>query len=226
MIRLKQGQGLNIGSESYIVTGCISYRSGSNTWDEYTLINASGREAWLSVDNNDGELVLSHIGSSRRPTDYKLVDQGTATVTGRFGNTDVDFGERVRYFEYEDSRGIYTYSVEEWEDETEYSEGRYIKEYEIQLLETPPFEYKASSADSSLIGKIIAGVIAALFFILSPLASCLGASCSNSCKSCSPSDPNYTQCQYEYRECVRARSVRQTSSRTRRSSGGGMHHGK
>ena len=59
MIRLKQWQGLKIGSESYVVTGCISYRNGSDTWDEYTLRNASGAEAWFSVDNNDGEYVLS-----------------------------------------------------------------------------------------------------------------------------------------------------------------------
>ncbi len=234
MLRLKQGQGLNIGSESYIVTGCISYRNGTDTWDEYNLRNAKGDVAWLSVDNNDGELVISYRASSRCPPGYKLVDEGTAVVTDFFGNTDVDIGETVRFMEYEDDHGDHTYSVERWEDETEYSEGHNVSETEIQLLDEPPFEYRSfshfsSGSDSSegiSFGSIIGYIIAGIVFIFVPLTSCLTGSCMDSCKTCSSSDPNYTQCQAEYNECVRARSIRQASRRSRSSSGGSTHHGK
>ena len=244
MISLKLNQGLSIGVESFIVTGCISYRNGSDTWDEYTLINSSGNTAWLSVDNNDGELVLSRVASSRGcPPNYKVVDQGTAIVTNRFGDTDVDLGERVRFTEYEDELGYYTYSVEVWDDETEYSEGHYIKESEVQLLDTPPFERRSfigsssssygsgsssySGGSSSLFGKVIGYVIAGVVFIIAPLVSCLsGGSCEDSCKACSASDPNYEQCVQEYNNCVQTRNIRRSSRRTRSSSGGGMHHGK
>lgn len=235
MLRLRQGQGLNIGSESYVVTGCISYRNGSDTWDEYNLINAKCQVAWLSVDNNDSEFVISYRASLNRPTGYKLVDEGTAVVTDYFGDTDVDIGESVRFSEYEDEFGIRTYSVEKWEDETEYSEGRKINETEILLLNEPPFDYRSfchisSGGDSSSggfsFGNVVGTIIAGIGFIFVPLTSCLTGSCMGSCKKCSPSDPNYAQCQANYNECVKARSIRQASRRSRSSSGGGMHHGK
>jgi hypothetical protein len=225
MIRLKQWQGLKIGSESYVVTGCISYRNGSDTWDEYTLRNASGAEAWFSVDNNDGEYVLSHTATSPLPANYKVVDQGIATVTSRFGNTDVDIGERVRFTEYEDEFGFNTYSIEQWEDETEYSQGRHVEEIEIQILDKPPFDYRKYTGETT-VGSIILCIITSVFFVLIPLLAFLPDSCTSSCKSCSPSDPNYTKCQAEYNSCMRARSIRQQSRRTRSFSGGGTSHGK
>ncbi len=236
MIKLKQGQGVNIGSYSFVVTGCISYRTATDTWDEYNLRSASGGIFWLSVDNNDNEFVLSNVASSRCPPDnYKVVDQGTAYVTGKFGDTDVDIGESVRFTEYEDDCGDRTFSVEKWEDETEYSEGHYVKEIDIQILDNPPFETRSFSSYSSSsssdgegfsIGSIISYIIIGIVFVLFPLASCLPDSCSDSCKSCSTSDPNYAQCKAEYDSCVQARSIRRASRRTRSSSGGGMHFGK
>ncbi|GEM_PF-6230782 len=229
MIRLRLGQGLNINSVGYVVTGCISYRNGSDTWDEYTLKDAKGGVFWLSVDNNDDEYVLSTVAYSRhQPADYRLVDQGTAVVTSRFGNTDVDVGETVRFSEYEDAQRSCTFSVEEWCDETEYSQGHYVNECDIQILDKPPFKYYAfldgSSSNNSVLKTILYVVVGAICLIFAPLKSCLGSS--DYCKSCSPSDPNYAQCQAEYNNCVRDRSIRQASRRTRSSSGGGTSHGK
>ena len=227
MIKLEQRQKLNIGFDSYHVTGCISYQSGSDNWDEYNLKDDQGQVAWLSVDNKKGEFVLSHPSSPKNTSEFKLMNQGTATVTHHFGNTDVDLGDMVRYTEYNDAQDLYTYSVEEWEDEIEYSEGRYVQESEIQVLEVPPRTFQSTIEDlGSNFKSIGSTIIAVLLFILAPFSCFMDGACEESCKKCSPSDPNYAQCNEAYNSCVRARSIRQSSRRTRSSSGGGMHHGK
>lgn len=131
-----------IGNNRYKIVGWINFQSTNENshWTEYRMFDMNTQqEWWLSADEYNNEYSLSHIrsrGISVRPDlqGYHEVDRGTAVVMSYGGNVDVDMGETVNYTEYEDLAEDNIKSIEQWEDETEYSEGFYIDTYDIESL--------------------------------------------------------------------------------------------
>ena len=123
-MRFNPGYRIKVGQREFSVTGRISYRGNDGSvWDEYSLRDASGRTAWLSVDDEEGEYILSEAtGLQHPPEGFSLYWQGSERVTGVSGRVDVEPGDEAVCSDYEDHSGR-IYSVERWDDETEYSLG-------------------------------------------------------------------------------------------------------
>lgn len=185
MEKLQRGQVVMINSEKYIVDNMIEFKEGAWIWQEYEVKKQSNnkyanyQQYWLTIelDENNQKQYFLYTTYGRRifytntqfkdnGKNYELYESGTATVNSHFGPTDVDFHEKCQYYDYisEDKEEIL--SVEIWSDGTEYTKGKKIKDYQIQIVDEIDNEYLKNNKKLSgrSIGFIsILGII--LFFL-------------------------------------------------------------
>ena len=136
------GDTIKADGSDYIVEGLIVFINEADNlkWTEYKIRQLSSRKVkWLSVDNDYEEYAIyTQAGSKKGFSEseilskgFKEADFGKANVISFAGNVDVENGDWVRYREFEDISEENIISIEEWEDETEYSTGYYLDENEI-----------------------------------------------------------------------------------------------
>ena len=132
------GNRLLVDGDDYKVVGKILYRNENDgmTWTEYRMLKcSSGSEYWLSVDDYYREYSISKVVHLANIKGYHEVDSGTEVVVQRWGDVDVDAGERAGFTEYEDDTEEKILSYEFWSDGKEISKGYYLDENEIELIE-------------------------------------------------------------------------------------------
>ena len=130
------GDILRINGARYSVIGIITYRNTDDNcdWNEYRLMSIpENNEAWLSMDDIYKEYSISFMVRHKNIKGFHEVDRGRQIVIAAQGNVDVIPGDKARFIEYEDSTEERIFSVEKWDDETEYSEGYYLDLDEIAL---------------------------------------------------------------------------------------------
>lgn len=136
------GDTIKADGSDYIVEGLIVFINEADNlkWTEYKIRQLSSRKVkWLSVDNDYEEYAIYTQADSKKgfseseilSKGFKEADFGKANVISFAGNVDVENGDWVRYREFEDISEENIISIEEWEDETEYSTGYYLDENEI-----------------------------------------------------------------------------------------------
>ena len=96
---------------------------------------------WLSVDMVYHEYAIYQVSNIQNASEierrgYHLVDEGIAKVMDMDGDVDVSYAKPVRFKEYEDVTEEKIISIEEWEDEIEYSTGYYLDAHEIKQVDT------------------------------------------------------------------------------------------
>lgn len=136
------GDTIKADGSDYIVEGLIVFINEADNlkWTEYKIRQLSSRKVkWLSIDNDYEEYAIYIQAGSKKgfseseilSKGFKEADFGKANVISFAGNVDVENGDWVRYREFEDISEENIISIEEWEDETEYSTGYYLDENEI-----------------------------------------------------------------------------------------------
>lgn len=165
------GQKLRVDGETYEITGKITYTA---RWSEYCLRSlATGKEKWLSCDDNYREYSISQKTKSRVSfSGYHIVDEGVQEVLSASGNVDVERGDKAVYKEYEDVTEEKIISVETWEDEEEISTGYYLDLDEIQLMRddygtfaSSDYNSGGSNTGGSKAGKLIIAILILLAVI-------------------------------------------------------------
>ncbi|WP_052447427.1 DUF4178 domain-containing protein [Clostridium polynesiense] len=150
------GDTLRVDGKLYRIIGKIQYKNQEDNcrWFEYRLKQQNtGTEQWLSYDDIYDEYSLSH-GVIQAPLEgFHQVDQGTEEVIGIWGEVDVSVGDRASFFEYEDDSEENIISVEQWDDEKEFSLGYYLDYNEISLEQNLQREQKHKNSSSKLKGK-------------------------------------------------------------------------
>ncbi|GCL68118.1 DUF4178 domain-containing protein [Veillonella tobetsuensis] len=129
------GDTLSIKSDLYTILGKIRYiDTNGDIWYEYKLIkHSTNGQFWLSWDEIRNEYQFTKPCGSMRPSTMICVDEGREIVSGAWGDVDVDISDSAKYQEYESPDGATTFSIEEWEDETEYSTGFYVNKEFVTL---------------------------------------------------------------------------------------------
>ncbi|MBQ4359926.1 MAG: DUF4178 domain-containing protein [Proteobacteria bacterium] len=181
MTALLFGQQVIIHGTTYTVRCGIHFKSDEDDWEEYELVDDSGRSTWLSMDDGNNEYAIYRmVGSDFEGVNYMdfPCDSGVARVVSSFGS-DCDDGESVRFEEYEDPEGK-IYAIERWSDETEYSIGVKVDLSDLEILEAPAGARGFSSSGSSKGGTIITVAICVIVGVLYALLEFGGCSCSSS----------------------------------------------
>lgn len=172
-LSLNVGSVMTINGVRFKVDGCILFKDNyGEDWTEYKIRSMEDSKVkWLSVDDTNEEYAIYSV----KPYDkkyaidkiesngYKLVDSISATVMEYSGNVDVDINEKVFCKEYENEEGLII-SIENWEDEFEFSSGYYIDREDIEILES---NSNIRSHDNK--NKAILGVIFGVVFIIGVL---------------------------------------------------------
>ena len=136
---------IQIKGKNYIVEGKVNYLNETDgcNWTEYKLIEQSKTKQvrWLSVDMVYHEYAIYQVSNIQNASEierrgYHLVDEGIAKVMDMDGDVDVSYAKPVRFKEYEDVTEEKIISIEEWEDEIEYSTGYYLDAHEIKQVDT------------------------------------------------------------------------------------------
>ena len=129
------GDTLRIRNDLYTILGKIKYEDDyGDTWFEYKLLKHVGEdEYWLSWDEIRNEYQFTKPCGRMSTDGMKLVDSGRERVRGVWGDVDVDTSDSADYEEYETESGASTFSIEVWDDETEYSQGFYISKDYVTL---------------------------------------------------------------------------------------------
>lgn len=170
------GDKLWVDGDNYVVVGKVCYRNkmDSQNWVEYRIFHeGTHTEKWLSVDEAYHEYSISWVTRNASLDGFHQVDSGTEIVLGAWGNVDVEHGDTAAFIEYEDATEEKIVSIEVWDDGEERSEGYYLDEDEIRLLERG--KPSASGIVSSmapagfLSDKLVEGIVVviALFFVAS-----------------------------------------------------------
>lgn len=135
-------QQIGISDNQFLVVGGIEFRCGSEVWQEYCLTDVNSKqEFWLSIDKANDEYAVFRAERNNgqfRPdalasAGYHQVDVSRATVANTFGAVDAEIGDTVKSTTYEDNSEEEIMSVEQWEDEIEYSSGYYLDWDEIKI---------------------------------------------------------------------------------------------
>ena len=150
-MELKKGQVLYIDTDKYSVVNMVEYlERGEETWiwKEYEISKGIGSNKWLcveEVENGKYEYSIYEPCHSRVDTNeleftyngskYELYEKGTETVKNYFGNADVDRYESAEYFDYISEDKTTIISAEKWEDEIEFSIGKYIDESRVRITD-------------------------------------------------------------------------------------------
>lgn len=129
------GDTLRIRNDLYTILGKIKYEDDyGDTWFEYKLLKHVGEdEYWLSWDEIRNEYQFTKPCGRMSTDGMKLVDSGRERVRGVWGDVDVDTSDSADYEEYETESRASTFSIEVWDDETEYSQGFYISKDYVTL---------------------------------------------------------------------------------------------
>lgn len=129
------GDMLRIKNDLYTILGKIIYEDDyGDAWFEYKLLKHDGEdEYWLSWDEIRNEYQFTKPCGRMSTDGMKLVDSGRERVRGVWGDVDVDTSDSADYEEYETESGASTFSIEVWDDETEYSQGFYISKDYVTL---------------------------------------------------------------------------------------------
>lgn len=183
MEKLKRGQFVTINGQKYVVDNMIEFKEGAWVWQEYEVKKCSNdnnyQQYWLTIEldeNNQNQYFLyTTYGKSiyynntqfvDNGKKYELFESGTATVKSYFGPTDVDPHEKCKYYDYISEDKDEILSAEVWSDGTEYTKGKRIKDYEIQIEEEIDDEYlKKNKVISSRIILFIGLFVFILLFL-------------------------------------------------------------
>lgn len=168
------GDKISICHNEYTVLGMITFTNEADecTYYEYKIKSKNnGKIKWLSIDETYEEygLYTKHILKIKLDG-YTKKDYGKAKVVNYKGSVDVDLCDIVHYTEYEDITETKIISIEEWEDEVEYSSGVYIEKEDIELLyrSTSPYEANIPQINIKhilvLLVFIIGGAISAFVY--------------------------------------------------------------
>lgn len=131
------GDRLLVDGEVCDVVGSISYRNryDNSMWMEYRLISQkTGREKWLSYDEEYREYSVSEVTSSGSTAGFHEVDRGREEVMGAWGDVDVEIGDAADFVEFEDDTEEKIISFETWDDGLEVSTGYYLDENEVSKI--------------------------------------------------------------------------------------------
>ncbi len=139
-MKLKKGQILYIDNQKYTVINMIEFQQDKWKWQEYEIVDSYHTHKWLSVEENEETKQLEYYlyktyQGKENNENYKLYEQGIATVVDYFGNTDVDKYETCEYCDYATKDEESIISIEKWEDETEKTIGHYIENTRIKITE-------------------------------------------------------------------------------------------
>lgn len=169
MEKLRRGQIIMIDAQKYVVNNMIEFKEDSWIWQEYEIqkyFNGDSnryQKYWLTIEqdeHNKNEYYLysryakiidvNNIEFEDNGKSYKLFESGIATVKSYFGPTDVDPYEKCKYYDYISESENEILSVEIWSDETEYTIGEKINDYQIQIKDEIDKEYlKKNTINSS-----------------------------------------------------------------------------
>jgi hypothetical protein len=173
-MKLKKGQVIYIDNERYVIISMIEFRQNIWKWQEYEIISDKHIHKWLSVEENEKhkqlEYYLYEIYQAKEINkNYKLYEEGVATVIDYFGNTDVDCYETCEYRDYATQDEETIISIEKWEDETENTIGYYIAHERIKITEEIDEEYKKlykNKADKTIKNKNTIGIVISSVILL------------------------------------------------------------
>lgn len=137
-----------------------------------------GEKKWLCVEKNEydkleysiyktysGKINTNELYFFIDGIPYELYEKGIATVKDYFGDTDVDLYETCDYIDYISRDKKYIISLEQWEDETEKSQGEYIDSSRIRITNEQDAEKKRREEAEQKKAKISV-LITCTFFLL------------------------------------------------------------
>ncbi|MGL4848924.1 MAG: DUF4178 domain-containing protein [Clostridium sp.] len=142
LFNLKLGDMVCIEELDYEIEGIIHFTCDGWKWIEYKLKDAFDVK-WLSVEMDD-EIEIGLYEEIKRPevevgknfiyenVKYNL-DEGGVAVVEKCEGLGIKVGTEVRFMEYCDRNEEKYFSVETWGLEKEYSVGRDIKEYNVEI---------------------------------------------------------------------------------------------
>lgn len=139
-LSLDVGSNIRINRVRFVVDGYIVFMDCNDTrWTEYKLKSSEeSKVRWLSVDvlNNEYAIYSEEFSQENiEANGYKEVDSRSAKVVDYSGNVDVDLNDQVFYKEYEDNTEELLISIENWNNEYEFSKGYYIDKDDIEKLD-------------------------------------------------------------------------------------------
>jgi uncharacterized membrane protein YgcG len=154
------GNKIEVNSKEYTVKGSILFsdKTNNSNWTEYKLKSSkNGEIKWLSIDLAYKEYALyeqlpfyeKFDEDSIKARGYHEVDAGIARVSQASGDVDVVSGDIVNYKEFEDLSEENIISIENWEDEQEYSKGYYLESYKIKKIHSANHTYSTDTAYST-----------------------------------------------------------------------------
>ena len=166
--RFHVGDVIKFNEKKYVITGRIKYKDKKNNqWDEYKISLRGEMHAteWLSIDED--ECILWELCSKITDIDngdWELLEEGKETVIAAFQKVDVTPSDEASFWEYENKKTQEYYSIEEWDDETEYCRGKKIDLDSIKLVKKGTGE-KEIKDDSIYLYLCIIIAILAFYFI-------------------------------------------------------------
>lgn len=143
---IQVGDVVSYDDVDYIVKNKITYEEEGFYWYDYLLAdNVSGKETWLSVEDDDGLSIgifheidlegippvgrqISHEGKTYRQTEHSH-----ANVTLEREDAARDTSTQVEYWDFEGPNETYM-SVLRWGGDYEASVGKEIEEYELKIF--------------------------------------------------------------------------------------------
>ncbi len=150
LYNLTKGQSVEIAGESYFVAGLMELRQGNFYWKEFALQSRDCKVKWLSAEKNEAIttcMLYEELpkGGTLAPEQtiefngerYTLFDSGPAKVTKAYSIPDTAEGDQCEFWEYVSERDSNkVFSIEKWEDGTEYSVGRIMQKRELKFPNT------------------------------------------------------------------------------------------
>ncbi|MCQ2217894.1 MAG: DUF4178 domain-containing protein [Paludibacteraceae bacterium] len=144
--RFHVGDTLQFKGKVYVITGRIEYKDNQKyRWDEYKVSVRGDRFhiGWLSIDEDDC-VYWEPCPKKTDLYDWELLENGKEIVENAFNDVDVYPSDSAQFWEYSNKKTGEYYSVEKWDDETEYCSGEKIAKNSIKLLKKGSSESKRS----------------------------------------------------------------------------------
>ena len=149
LYNLTKGHSVEIGGETYLITGLMELRQGNFYWKEFALKGKGEKTLWLSTEKDDTVKTcmlyqqLSADAFTQGPQihfegqSYRVFDSGSAKVLKAYGVPDTEQGDQCEFWEYVcDDDATKLLSIEKWEDGTECSSGKSLPIKDIHFPET------------------------------------------------------------------------------------------
>lgn len=132
----------------FTVKGIIRFSSSDGSqWSEYMVVNDNGTELWLTVQE-DQVSFYQILDSKPDLSAYTCIEDNTEYVSYAAGDVDVENGDYAKFKDYLCTSDNTLISVEEWDDETEYSQGRYIDFSDVTVVGTSTYVSRQSNLSS------------------------------------------------------------------------------